>query len=78
MLSMMIAAALGMGAPAETAGAKAAPSPDADKKICKFDRDLGSRIGLRRCMTRAEWDSLAKESAELMRRRRDLVTTPGT
>jgi hypothetical protein len=76
MFSVLLVLAAGAADPAVTSGegAKAAARPE--KRICKFDGDLSSRIARRHCRSAAEWDALEKEAADMLRRRGDRVTTP--
>jgi len=41
--------------------------PDPDKPICKTEYETGSRVRAKKiCLTRAEWDKLAQETAKGM------------
>mgnify|MGYP003576068641 CR=1 FL=1 len=48
-----------LASPAQAEAKKEQPDPN--KKVCKYERDTGSRIVSRKiCMTRAEWDEQAR------------------
>ena len=77
MISLVFAAALLTGAPAESqpaepppaAASAPAPAPKAAKParsdmICKREAVLGSRLPTRVCLTREGWDSRRAESRE--------------
>lgn len=48
----------------ETASAE----QDGEEVICRRSHDVGSRLGARRCMTRAEWEAEAQEARDALER----------
>ena len=59
-LALAAFAAVGGSTPAATPQAK--PVEDAEKKICKREEVIGSRVsGKRICRTKAQWDALQQQ-----------------
>lgn len=86
MLLLVIAAAVQSVAPPPSAPppapATAAPSPvavaAAEKKVCRTEEDVSSRIRLKKvCLPQSEWDAIAKATqADLEGSRNDRTIVP--
>ena len=61
---------LAFGLAVPVMAAETAPKPaDANKQICKKTETTGTRLGVKRvCMTKGEWDLIADQSKEDLRR----------
>ncbi|MET1755615.1 hypothetical protein ABVV53_09115 [Novosphingobium sp. RD2P27] len=87
-LMLSIFAAILLAASAQAAGlnTKAAAQPvseqtkeaaQAEEKVCRRIRETGSHISRRKvCMTKAEWDDVARQSQQLTRDMQPAWTTP--
>jgi hypothetical protein len=58
-LTTLFAACLAAPAVAETRS-----DEDPDRRICKTQKKTGSRVPIKTCRTKAEWDALAEESRD--------------
>lgn len=63
MITMVLALAAGT-----TAASPAAKQKDPNQQVCRSEYPLGSRIPERICKTRAEWDEIAAQTREELRR----------
>ena len=43
-------------APAPASSPAAKPAKDPNKRICRLEDQVGSRVQIRKCMTQAQWD----------------------
>ena len=69
-LALAPTAVLAQAAPA-TPATPATPDPDANKKICRTLSNTGTRLSRnRQCLTQAQWDKLALDAREELRRGR--------
>lgn len=53
-----------LSAPLLAADADQAPPPKKDKRICRETIPTGSRLTIRTCRTKPEWDAIDKEQQE--------------
>ena len=61
---------------AAVAAEQSKPDTYSTKKICKVQRELGSRLGgVKRCRTQQEWDELRRETRLVVDRAQNLKTT---
>jgi hypothetical protein len=67
-LSILSAALLSSASPtAVTSATKADADADANKKICKREKQIGSMVRTKKiCRTRAEWDEAAAQARQDM------------
>lgn len=71
----MIAALLISAQPAAPAAAEAKP---AEKMICRYEDDVSTRIKTKKtCRKRSEWDQIAKDTEEDLRRSSNRQMNPG-
>jgi hypothetical protein len=63
LLAAGILVAVSLSAPAQAQQASSRSSDYRQKKVCKVEGTIGSRLGGKRtCRTQAEWDELAREN----------------
>jgi hypothetical protein len=72
MLLLLIAAA------AQAAASPPLAAPAAEKKVCKLEEDVSSRIRIKKiCLPQSEWDEIAKATqADLEGSRNDRTLPP--
>lgn len=64
-LSLASALLLMQAAPAAVDGAAASADADADKKICKREKQIGSLVRAKKiCRTKAEWDAAEAQARQ--------------
>lgn len=78
---MFVAAAItvtgeGAALPAQATPVAVAPTQQAEKPVCRRYADVGSNIARRKiCMTKPQWDKMARDSQELGRSMQPALTT---